>query len=77
MIGQAEELFMNTWPALLYDGWILRFANGCTRQTNSIQPLYFSAQNIEEKPHLQRVLPRSSCPSSYASPRGGLAKTRC
>jgi hypothetical protein len=34
MIKTFEELLLNMWPALqtkLYDGWILRFANGYTK----------------------------------------------
>lgn len=47
-----EELSMNSHPALqtqLYDGWILRFANGYTNRANSINPLYPSSLNLEEK----------------------------
>ena len=43
---------MNAWPALhtlLYDGWVLRFANGVTRRSNSVYPIYKSTINIEEK----------------------------
>ena len=43
---------MNAWPALqvmLYDGWVLRFADGYTRRANSVSPLYASSQDIEEK----------------------------
>jgi len=50
-----EELSMNAHPAIktqLYDGWILRFANGYTNRANSINPLYPSAIPIEEKINL-------------------------
>ncbi len=52
MIQQYEALSMNAWPSLqtlLYDGWILRFANGITKRANSINPLYPSTHNLETK----------------------------
>jgi ribosomal protein S18 acetylase RimI-like enzyme len=48
----TEELSMNAWPSiqtLLYDGWILRMANGYTKRANSINLLYKSTINLEEK----------------------------
>ena len=47
-----EELSLNAHPALqtqLYDGWVLRFANGYTSRANSINPLYPSFFDIQEK----------------------------
>jgi GNAT superfamily N-acetyltransferase len=47
-----EELAMNAWPALqtvLYDGWIVRFANGYTKRANSVTPLYPGMLAVEEK----------------------------
>ncbi|MBE2224424.1 MAG: GNAT family N-acetyltransferase [Anaerolineae bacterium] len=43
---------MNAWPALqtvLYDGWIVRFANGYTKRANSVTPLYPSTVQLDEK----------------------------
>ena len=47
-----EELSMNAWPALrthLYDGWVLRFADGYTKRANSVHPIYSSTLSLEEK----------------------------
>lgn len=43
---------MNAWPALqtlLYDGWVLRFANGYTRRANSVNPIYTSTIDVNAK----------------------------
>lgn len=43
---------MNCWPSLqtlLYDGWVLRFANGASKRSNSINPLHTSSIPVEEK----------------------------
>jgi len=47
-----EELSLNAHPALqtqLYDGWVLRFANGYTNRANSVNPLYPSTLDLQEK----------------------------
>jgi GNAT superfamily N-acetyltransferase len=52
MIKTIEELSMNAWPALqtkLYDGWLLRFAGGYTKRSNSIHPIYPSTISVDEK----------------------------
>ena len=49
---RLEVLALSAWPALeetAYDGWILRFANGHTKRANSINPLYPSTIDVEEK----------------------------
>lgn len=52
MIRTIEELSMNAWPAMqtmLYDGWVLRSADGYTKRANSIYPLYPSEINLDSK----------------------------
>jgi RimJ/RimL family protein N-acetyltransferase len=52
VIKTLEELSFNAWPALqtkLYDGWILRFANGYTKRSNSINPIYHSTLQLQRK----------------------------
>jgi GNAT superfamily N-acetyltransferase len=52
MIRLIEELSMNAWPSLqtmLYDGWMLRFADGYTKRANSVNPIYPSTTEIQEK----------------------------
>jgi len=52
LIGLLEELSLNAWPSLRtvhYDGWALRFANGYTRRANSINPVFGSTLNVDEK----------------------------
>jgi ribosomal protein S18 acetylase RimI-like enzyme len=47
-----EAYTLRAWAALeteLYDGWVLRAANGYTRRSNSINPIYPGALNLENK----------------------------
>jgi ribosomal protein S18 acetylase RimI-like enzyme len=52
IITTTEELSMNAWPSLqtvLYDGWVIRFAGGYTKRANSVNPLYTSTIDLDEK----------------------------
>jgi GNAT superfamily N-acetyltransferase len=52
MIRTLEELAANAWPSLqtmLYDGWVLRFAEGYTRRANSVHPLYPGGLDVDGK----------------------------
>lgn len=52
-----EELSLNNWQplsTLLYDGWVLRFANGYTKRANSIQPILYSTLELEQKNRCMR-----------------------
>ena len=52
MIRHIEEISLSALPALqtIYcDGWVLRFAGGHTRRANSVNPLYPSTLDIDEK----------------------------
>lgn len=64
-----EELAINAHPALqtqVYDGWILRFANGYTKRANSISPLYLSMIDLEEKIGVcEKLYHRQGLPAVY------------
>jgi len=52
MNRRIEELSLGSWPSLqteVYDGWILRFAEGYSKRSNSVSPLYGSTIEIGEK----------------------------
>ena len=52
MVTNIEELSLNAWASLqtvIYDGWVIRFANGYTKRANSVNPLYPSSMDIDEK----------------------------
>src|SRR5689334_11864518 len=52
LIRSMEERSLNAWPArqtLFYDGWVLRITDGYTWRANSVNPLYPSMQDVNEK----------------------------
>ena len=60
---------MNAWPSLqtiLYDGWVLRLANGYTNRANSINPIYPSKLKLEEKiQYCEAFFSRHNLPTAY------------
>jgi ribosomal protein S18 acetylase RimI-like enzyme len=51
-ITTLEEYTCRTWPALEtvpYDGWLMRFADGCTNRANAVYPLYPSSYDLDRK----------------------------
>lgn len=49
---RLEEAALNAWPALeqvLFDGWVVRWANGYTKRANSVTPLYAGHLPLVEK----------------------------
>lgn len=66
MYKNLEEYSLNAWPALqsfVYDGWLLRFAAGYTKRSNSINPIYKG----ESKKVLDKI---KYCESIYSSMKG-------
>ncbi|MFJ8068012.1 GNAT family N-acetyltransferase [Peribacillus sp. NPDC096447] len=52
LIQKIEELSLNALPAMqtqIYDGWVIRFADGYTKRANSITPIYTSNENVKKK----------------------------
>lgn len=74
---RIEEASLNAWPALqqiLFDGWILRFADGFTKRANSVNPLFGSdldpARKIKicEQLYREKQLPVVFRLTSFAAP---------
>jgi len=64
-----EELSLNHWQplsTLLYDGWILRFADGYTKRANSVNPIYDSTYDLYEKiKHCEHIYSANRLPTIF------------
>ena len=69
MIRLTEELSLNAWPSLqtiYYDGWLLCFSEGYTRRACSVNPLYASSLNVQEKiRHCEEVYASKGQPTIF------------
>jgi ribosomal protein S18 acetylase RimI-like enzyme len=69
IIRQIEEISMNCWPALqtvLYDGWVIRFADGFTKRSNSVNPIYHSLLDVDAKiEHCERLYRERGLPVCF------------
>jgi GNAT superfamily N-acetyltransferase len=64
-----EELSLNHWQpvsTLLYDGWVLRFADGYTKRANSINPIHCSTYDLSAKiEHCEKIYTANHLPTTY------------
>lgn len=69
VIRRLEERTLNAWPALRevhYDGWLLRFADGFTHRSNSVQPLFAGSLDVEEKiARCERLYAEAGLPCTF------------
>jgi GNAT superfamily N-acetyltransferase len=77
---RVEEACLNGWPALrdvFFDGWLIRFADGYTRRTNSVNLLSPGMQPLDRKiryceaVYAAQGLPTIFCIPSRADPALG------
>ena len=68
-VRQIEEAGMNAWPAhqqMLYDGWLLRFADGYTKRANSVMPVYESSLDLDVKiDHCEAIYRQQGLPPIF------------
>ena len=68
-VRRIEEAAFNAWPALnvlLYDGWLLRFANGYTKRANSVNGLYHSQLPLDRKiNHCEAIFVQQNLPPIF------------
>ena len=68
-IRTIEDRLFRAWPALTtryYDGWLLRFANGYTRRSHSVNPVYESSLDIKHKIiHCETLYAQEGLPTNF------------
>jgi GNAT superfamily N-acetyltransferase len=71
-IERIEEAALNAWPAprqFLYDGWVIRFAEGYTKRANSVNVRYPSSLPLKEKiGHCEKVYAAEGQPVIFRLP---------
>ena len=64
-----EELSLNHWQplsTLLYDGWVLRFADGYTKRANSIHPIHNSSCELNLKiEQCEKIYSANKLPTTF------------
>lgn len=64
-----EELSLNHWQplsTLLYDGWVLRFADGYTKRANSINAIHYSTCDLRNKiKECEKIYSTNDLPTTY------------
>ena len=72
-LRRAEETGFNGWPALrqiVYDGWLLRFAEGHTRRSNSVNLLRDVAADDEKVAACEALFRAQGLPTIFRLVRG-------
>ena len=71
-LDRIEEAALSAWPApreVLYDGWLLRFADGYSKRVNAVNVRYPSRLPLEEKiSTCEAVYARQGLPILYRLP---------
>jgi len=69
---RVEEACLNGWPALrevVYDGWLIRLAEGYTRRTNSVSLLSTGALPLDRKiRHCEEIYAAQGLPTIFCIP---------
>ena len=71
-LERVEEAALNAWPApkqVLYDGWLLRFADGYTKRANSVNIRYRSKYPFVPKiDYCERLYVHQGQPTLFRTP---------